>query len=137
MESTPIEPCCQLPAVPNLAIPAEIARELPEAVRLELAALPAMQQQAFAGHYQKECKSLAMAYLVSLIYCHYALLGRWTMTGFMLVSLFLAAAIGSVWWIIDLFRMPALVREHNGKVATEVLGRLRSAADFAGRLPAA
>ncbi len=137
MENTPIEPCSQLPAVANLAIPAEIARELPEAVRLELAALPAEQQQAFAGDYQKECKSLAMAYLVSLIYCHYALLGRWTMTACMLTSLFLAAALGSIWWIIDLFRMPALVREHNGKVAAEVLDRLRGAAEFGGRLPAA
>lgn len=123
-----LEPHHSLPVASCLAIPAEVARELPEKVRAELAILPADQQQAFVDDYQKKCKSLAMAYLVSLIYCHYLLLGRWTMTALMFVSLFVAAALGSIWWIIDLVRMPALVREHNERVAIEALQRLRGLA---------
>lgn len=134
MENASLEPRYQLPALSRLAIPEEIARDLPETVRAELALLPTDQQQAFLSHYQKKCKSLAMAYLVSLIYCHYALLGRWTMTGFMLVSLFIAAALGAVWWIIDLVRMPWLVRDHNDKVALEVLQSLRALASEPAQL---
>jgi hypothetical protein len=118
----------QLPAEMRLAIPASVARELPDAVQAELATMPIVKQYAFMLDFEKKSKSLTMAYLCSLIYCHYILLGRWTMSGFMLCSLFLAAALGSIWWMIDLVRMPRLVREHNGRLAIEILRNLKVAA---------
>jgi hypothetical protein len=118
----------QLPAETRLAIPASVVSELPDAVRAELATLPIVEQHAFMVDFEKRSKSLTMAYLCSLIYCHYILLGRWAMSGFMLCALFLAAALGSIWWLIDLVRMPRLVRDYNGKVATEILRNLKVAA---------
>jgi hypothetical protein len=118
----------QLPVETRLAIPASVASELPDAVRAELATMRIVEQHAFMLDFERKSKSLAMAYLCSLIYCHYILLGRWTMSGFMLCSLFLAAALGSIWWMIDLVRMPGLVRAHNGRIATEILRNLKVAA---------
>jgi hypothetical protein len=43
------------------------------------------------------------------------------MSGALFVSLFLAVAVGWIWWLIDLVRMPEMVREHNDRVAAEIL----------------
>jgi hypothetical protein len=115
--------------VAALAIPARMATALPAAVRTELALLPAAKQDEFALAFRAQSRSLLLAYLTSLIYCHYALLGRWAMSGMMFVSLFLAAALGWIWWLVDLVRMPELVREHNHRVALEILHRLNPPAD--------
>jgi hypothetical protein len=126
--TTPSDLDPQLPVEPRLAIPANVVSELPDTVRAELAAMPIVEQHAFMLDFEKKSKSLAMAYLCSLIYCHYILLGRWAMSGFMLGSLFLAAALGSIWWMIDLVRMPGLVRDYNGRIAIEILRNLKVAA---------
>lgn len=114
----------QLAPVATLAIPARIASALPPAVREELALLPSAQQDQFVEAFRTRSRSLLLAYLTSLIYCHYALLGRWAMSGMMFVSLFVAAAVGWIWWLLDLVRMPEMVREHNDRVATEILRTL-------------
>jgi hypothetical protein len=113
--------------LPHLAIPADVAACLPASVRDELALLPEEQQQEFLRAYQNQSARLGIAYLLSLFYCHYGLLGRWTMTGWMCLSLFVAGAIGFAWWLIDLVRMPQMVREHNDRVATDLLHKLRIA----------
>jgi hypothetical protein len=104
-----------------LAIPERVATALPAEVRAELARLPAAKQDEFVAAFQTRSRSLLLAYLTSLIYCHYALLGRWAMSGALFVSLFLAVAVGWIWWLIDLVRMPEMVREHNDRVAAEIL----------------
>jgi hypothetical protein len=109
------------------AIPAEIAEALPQSVRDELASLPREQQEEFVKAFQRRSASLVMAYLTSLIYGHYVLLGRWAMTGWMWMSLVVASALGVVWWLIDLVRMPGMVREHNHRVAADILQKLRIA----------
>jgi hypothetical protein len=98
-------------------------------VRAELARLPAAKRDEFVRAYQVRSRSLLLAYLTSLIYCHYGLLGRWAMTGILFLSLFIAATVGWIWWLIDLFRMPEMVREHNLRVATEILRQLNAASD--------
>ena len=112
-----------------LAIPARMATALPAEVRAALARLPAAQQDAFALAFRTQSRSLLLAYLTSLIYCHYALLGRWAMSGMMFVALFVAAALGWIWWLIDLVRMPEMVREHNHRVAVEILQSLTGPTD--------
>lgn len=109
----------------NPKIPAKILWSLPEDIRDELARLPEDAQRRFVERFTKHAKSLPMAYLCSLIYCHYGLLGRWAMTGWMLLSLFVASTLGFIWWLMDLVRMPEMVREHNHRVAAETLRRLR------------
>jgi len=112
-----------------LAIPPRMATALPAEVRAALARLPAAQQDAFALAFRTQSRSLLLAYLTSLIYCHYALLGRWAMSGMMFVALFVAAALGWIWWLIDLARMPEMVREHNHRVAAEILKSLTAPTD--------
>lgn len=108
----------------SLAVPVKIGAELPEAVRTQLALLPGAQQHEFLKSYQMQSRSLLLAYLASLIYCHYGLLGRWAMTGMMFLTLFVAVALGWVWWLIDVVRMPGMVRAHNQRVAAEILRQL-------------
>lgn len=93
-------------------------------MRTQLALLPAAQQDEFLKSYQMQSRSLLLAYLASLIYCHYGLLGRWAMTGMMLLTLFVAVALGWVWWLIDMVRMPGMVRAYNQRVAAEILRQL-------------
>ena len=112
-----------------LAIPPRMATALPAAVRAELARLPAAKQDEFVLAFRTRSRSLLLAYLSSLIYCHYLLLGRWAMSGMMFVSLFVAAALGWIWWLIDLVRMPEMVREHNHRVALEILQALTAPTD--------
>jgi hypothetical protein len=47
------------------------------------------------------------------------------MSGWMWLSLFTASTVGVIWWLIDLVRMPRMVREHNERVAAEILQTLR------------
>lgn len=113
----------------RLLIPAEIAASLPPALRDELALLPAAKQAAFVDAFRNRSANLLMTYLCSLVYCHYGLLGRWAMTGWMWLSLFVASTIGTVWWLLDLVRIPGMVREHNERVATEILRALTAPTD--------
>jgi len=115
------------PDLPHPVIPADVAACLPLSVRHELASMPEERQKAFVEAFQSKSATLAMAYLLSLCYCHYGLLGRWAMTGWMCLSLFVTSTLGVVWWLIDLVRMPRMVREHNHRVATDVLHELRIA----------
>lgn len=102
---------------------------MPEAVLSQLALLPAAQQHEFLNAYQVQSQSLLLAYLASLIYCHYGLLGRWAMTSMMFLTLFVAVALGWVWWLIDMVRMPRIVRAHNRRVAAEILRQLSPPCD--------
>jgi hypothetical protein len=112
----------------DLAIPAEIAASLPQSVCNQLATMPKREQDAFLKAFQDRSASLVMAYLTSLIYGHYVLLGRWAMSGWMWLSLFTASTVGVIWWLIDLVRMPRMVREYNDRVAAEILQKLQAAA---------
>ncbi len=121
--------------LPQLAIPKEIAAYLPETVLMELARLSEAKQAEFVAAFHDQSRTLTFAYLTSLIYCHYGLLGRWAMTGIMWLSLFLTStlgpALGSIWWLIDLARMPAMVRSHNQQVAADILRKLNAGSDAA------
>jgi len=108
----------------HLAVPDKIAATLPEPVRDALALMSQDKQDEFLRAFRSQSADLGLAYLTSLVYCHYGLLGRWTMTGWMWLSLFVASAVGLVWWLIDLVRMPEMVRAHNHRVAAEILGKL-------------
>ena len=118
-----------VPVAPEPVFAAKIGAALPAAVRAELALLPAAKRDEFVRAYQVRSRSLLLAYLTSLIYCHYGLLGRWAMTGILFLSLFIAATVGWIWWLIDLVRMPEMVREHNRRVATEILRQLNAPSD--------
>jgi hypothetical protein len=115
------------PGGSQLAIPAKVAASLPQSVRDQLATMSEAEQTEFVEAFERRSASLVMAYLSSLIYCHYGLLGRWAMSGWMWLSVFVASTLGIIWWLIDLMRMPRMVREHNHQVAAEIMQKLRIA----------
>jgi hypothetical protein len=125
---------------PALSLPSEIAACLSDGLRKQLAQLPASKRAAFIEAFHNESRSLPFAYLTSLIYCHYGLLGRWALTGIMWLSLFVSStlgpALGSIWWLIDLVRLPGMVRSHNQQVAAAILDKL-AAGDRTAALPGA
>lgn len=109
----------------SLVIPENISSFIPQSVREELVSMPAEQQHQFVNDFKAQSKSLLMAYLCSLIYCHYGLLGRWAMSGWMWASLFVASTLGFVWWLIDLVRIPGMVREYNQRLAIDLMRKTR------------
>jgi len=96
---------------------------VPARVRERLAALPGPTQQAFHDAYRRRARSTATAYAICLLVGgQYGYVGRWG-----LQILFWVTVGGLlVWWTVDLFRIPAMVRRYNERVAQELLGALRT-----------
>ncbi len=106
----------------KLMMPNSVEKYLPSMVRTELSWLSPSDQEAFLEEFRRRSKGLGVAYLCSLLYCHYGFLGRWGMTVIMwLAALVTFGAAGLIWWLIDLFRMPGLILNYNRNIAVEVL----------------
>jgi hypothetical protein len=111
----------------EMAVSERINRHLPSAVRAELASLPARTQSEFLEEFQRKSKSLWAAYFCSLFYCHHALLGRrGTTLAMWLASLATLGMLGMAWWLVDLVRLPGLVRSYNEALALHILRNLRA-----------
>ena len=97
---------------------------LPLVVQSEVGNLSLIRQEQFADEYRRKRKSLPLAYLLWFILAaHYVYLGRWPMTLFLWVTLFFT--VGIIWWVVDIFRMPGMVRNRNNDVAIDVLRTIR------------
>lgn len=108
----------------SLLIPQSIASNLPAMVRNELATLDAQRQEEFVEEYERKAKSVGVAYLLwILLGFHYGYLGNWGMQ--VLYWLALWPTFG-IWAIIDLFRIPKMVRNYNKDRAVEVLRSLKA-----------
>jgi hypothetical protein len=108
-------------------VPERIARHLPSAVRSQLANLPTGARSAFLDEFQRRSKSLWAAYFCSLFYCHHALLGRrGTTLAMWLASLATLGMLGMAWWLVDLVRLPGLVRSYNQALALDILRNMRA-----------
>lgn len=104
-----------------LLLPFSVAEELPLGVQYALAELPAEAQEVFMEEYRRRARSVGKACLAWLVACHYIYLRRWR-----LQILFWATWAGAgVWWIIDAFRIPRLVEEHNRNAAMNALRAVR------------
>ena len=106
----------------NFHVEPSIASQLPSMVKSELSLMSASKQAEFLEEFHRRSASVGASYLCSLLFCHYAYLGRWGMTiiGW-LVWLSTFGIVGFIWWVIDLFRIPNLVRDFNRDVAVSVL----------------
>ena len=98
---------------------------LPAAVREALNKATPIHQGQFMEEYNRKKKTLGIAYL--LWFClglHYAYIGKWGLT--LLMWLTLVFGVGIIWWLIDAFRLPKLVRNKNKDTATEVYQSLKN-----------
>lgn len=104
-------------------VPSSISQNLPAMVKNELAKLSAQKQEEFVEEYRRKSKSAGSAYVCWLLLgWHYAYLHKWglqvlywaTMGGFL------------VWFLIDLFRIPGLIRDYNKDQAVDILRNLKA-----------
>jgi hypothetical protein len=111
----------------KLLVPHKITDEVPGLVRRELASLSEFEQQDFVEEYQRKRKDTVLTYFLSLVYFHYAYLGRPGMTALMWLAGILSLGVVSIiWWIVDLFRIPGMVRNVNRDAAIEVMRNFRA-----------
>jgi hypothetical protein len=96
---------------------------VPERVRGELAALPASTRAAFDEAFRRRARSTTTAYVTwILVGGQYGYVGRWA-----LQILFWVTLGGlMVWWVVDLFRIPGMVRRYNERVSHDILESLRT-----------
>jgi hypothetical protein len=116
-----------VPSDVEVPVAERIGRHLPSAVRSQLASLPAGARSRFCEEFQRRSKSLRAAYFCSLFYCHHALLGRrGTTLAMWLASLATLGMLGMAWWLVDLYRLPGLVRSYNQALAVDILRNMRA-----------
>ena len=93
---------------------------LPAMVTNQLRDLGDERHAEFLEEYKRRCKRIWLAYL--LFGFHYAYVGKW---GIQVLYWFTFGG-GFIWTLIDLFRIPSIVRGYNHDVAIAVLKDLRS-----------
>lgn len=108
----------------RLYISTSIADDLPSMVRSELGKLSAQKQEEFIEEYQRKTKSIGIAYLFLIIIftMHYGYIRKW---GLQVVFWLTLGGVG-IWFLVDLFRLPGLVRDYNKDIATDTMRNLKS-----------
>lgn len=87
-------------------------------VLAELAKLTPAQQAQFTEEYDRRKKTTDTASLCwFFLGWHYAYLGKWGVQ----ILFWITCGGFFLWWIVDLFRLGSLVRDHNRDVATDLL----------------
>lgn len=108
----------------KLYISASIADSLPSMVKNELAKMSAQKQEEFVEEFKRKAKSLGIAYLFLIIVLamHYGYLRKWGLQ----VVFWLTGGGFFIWWFIDLFRLPGLVKNYNKDIATDTMRNLKA-----------
>jgi len=104
----------------SLVIPARIAASLSRTVREQLAYLSADEQRAFLWRYRAQAKSPLVALMFLPFGWHYLYLRKRGLQVLFWITLGGLAA----WWVLDIFRVRALVRDYNRRVAVHVMRAL-------------
>ena len=113
----------------GLYVQGRITDRLPTVVRSQLAGLSPNEQNQYLEEYHRKCKKLYLAYIfwflspfLLMIGVHYIYFGKpgW--------AIMFWVSIGGlfIWWFIDIFRMPSIVRSFNKDVAVDVLRNMRA-----------
>jgi len=102
---------------------AAIDATLPAMVRNELARLAPNQQLAFLEEYRRKSKSSGVGYLAWILFgWQYAYVRKWGVQ----VLFWITGGGFLLWWLVDAFRIPSLIRDYNKDVAVEALVNLKS-----------
>ncbi|MGK0289888.1 MAG: hypothetical protein ACI86H_001336 [bacterium] len=96
---------------------------LPSQVQRHLELLPLSITDEFFEEYKFKSRKIIFSYLLWIFFPlspHHGYLNHWVRQAFYWITL---GGFGA-WWIIDFFRIPDLVQEHNMKTAKKILKRL-------------
>jgi hypothetical protein len=99
-------------------LPGIIKRNFPLEVRYELESMPLRAQQEFLESYGREMKVLGISYV-----CHALFGSSYLYQGkiFKQILFWLTAFGFGIGWIINLFRMPKMIRKVNYKIAMRII----------------
>jgi len=108
---------------PEIYIPASIADNLPSMVKNELAKMSAQKQEEFVEEFKRNVKSIGIAYLFLMFVptMHYGYFRKWALQ----IVFWLTGGGFLIWWFIDLFRIPKLVKNYNKDIATDTMRNLK------------
>jgi hypothetical protein len=95
---------------------------LPPMIRHQVEHLTGDQRQIFSREYQARARRESQAYVWWLLGLHPLYLRR---RSWPVAVLYLLAGLFMVFWLVDLFRLPKMVREANLEAAGEALRRAR------------
>ena len=99
-------------------VPASIADNLPAMVRNELSNLSAQKQEEFVEEYRRKAKSTGVAYVLWLLLgWHYVYLSKWGIQ----ILFWLTLGGFFICWLVDLFRIPGLIRDYNKDIAVDAV----------------
>lgn len=105
-------------ALANSLIPYYIQQDLPFAVNAQVATLPEDLQKEFLKEYNRRSKNIIIPYVLHFFFpAHYLYLDKVLMQ---ILFWFTFGGLG-IWWLIDIFRIPGLVKRRNAEIADEVL----------------
>jgi hypothetical protein len=94
-----------------------------EAFRIAEEIIDPQMLDAFVREYAKRKKSLVVAYIAWILMgSHYLYLGK-TRSQF---AFWLTLGGSIFWWLMDLFRLPGVVAEHNTNTVLELMARYRT-----------
>lgn len=100
-----------------------ISDGLPAMVRNELTKLPAQRQEEFVEEYSRKARQAPIAYILWLcLGWHYMYQKKWGLQ----VVFWLTLGGFFVWWLVDAFRIPAMIRDYNKDVAVDTLRNLKA-----------
>ncbi len=107
------------------SLPPAIRQQLPPAVTQKVESMSPVNQAAFEDEFRRKRKSTGAAYTYWALgaFCglHYLYFGKK-----LLFVLFVCTMGGFlIWWMIDLFRIAGMVREHNKSVSLQVLREIQ------------
>jgi len=100
---------------------ARTVQSLPPSVQHTVAQMDTQSQNAFFNEFERKRKKVSIGYLIWMV-CglHYFYVKKAGLQ----VAFYLTVGGLGVWWFVDLFRMPGIVRDYNEQAAREALQTL-------------
>jgi hypothetical protein len=95
--------------------------QLPASVQNVISRMDTNSQNAFFLEYNKTKKKLFVSYILWFVFALYYAYNK--KIGLQFIFWFTFGGLW-VWWIIDLFRMPSIVRDTNASIAREIANTL-------------
>ena len=84
---------------------------------------------AFFNEYEKKRRKVSVGYIMwILLGLHYLYARKVGLQVVFWLACFVG--IGEIWWVVDLFRMPSIIRGSNEQMAREALQTLQVGASF-------
>ena len=115
---------------------ARTIKSLPPTVQHTVAQMDSASQNAFFNEYEKMKKKTSLAYIAWFFIGFHYLYTKKVGVQFAFWATWFVG-IGEIWWVVDLFRMPSIVRSCNEGIARDALQTLSIGNQFKSSAQAA